>query len=77
MSTPNSKVIILTGASRGIGLSIAHFILKSTNFHKVVVVARTAGPLEELKKQYPGQVAVFVGDLGAFEVRGFLFWQFL
>lgn len=77
MSTPNSKVIILTGASRGIGLSIANFILKSTNFHKVVVVARTAGPLEELKKQYPGQVAVFVGDLGDFEVCGFLFWQFL
>jgi len=62
------KVIILTGASRGIGLAIAHYLLKEKH-NKLVVVARTAGPLEELKKQYPGQVEVLVGDLADFAVR--------
>lgn len=64
MST--SKVIILTGASRGIGLSIAHFLLKQN--HKIVGVARTAGPLEELNNQYPDQVAVLAVDLADFNV---------
>lgn len=61
-----AKVIILTGASRGIGLAIAHYLLKES--HKLVVVARTAAPLEELKKQYPGQVEVLAADLADFSV---------
>jgi NADP-dependent 3-hydroxy acid dehydrogenase YdfG len=64
MATP--KVIILTGASRGIGLAIAQYLLNGS--HKVVVVARSAGPLEELKKQYPGQVEVVAADLAEFSV---------
>lgn len=62
----SEKVIILTGASRGIGLAVAHFLLKQS--HKLVVVARTEGPLQELKKQYPGQVAVSVQDLADVDV---------
>jgi NAD(P)-dependent dehydrogenase (short-subunit alcohol dehydrogenase family) len=60
-----SKVIILTGASRGIGLAVAHYLLK--NAHKVVVVARSEAPLRDLEKQYPNdQVDVLTGDLSDF-----------
>lgn len=54
--TMAGKVIILTGASRGIGLAVAHYLLKAS--HNLVVVSRSQGPLEELDKQYPGQVKV-------------------
>lgn len=64
MSDP--KVIIVTGASRGIGLATARFLLKGSN--KVVVVARTAGPLEKLKKEFPGQVEFLAADLADFSV---------
>lgn len=60
------KVIILTGASRGIGLSIAHYLLKASN--KVVVISRTAEPLEKLKASYPGQVEFLAADLADFSV---------
>jgi len=61
-----SKSIIVTGASRGIGLAIAQFLLKEK--HSVFLVARTAEPLEKLKKDYPGQVEFIVADLAKFEV---------
>jgi short-subunit dehydrogenase len=61
-----SKSIILTGASRGLGLAIAKYLLRES--HKLVLVARTAGPLEKLKEEYPGQVEVVVGDLSDFSV---------
>jgi len=64
MTTP--KTIILTGASRGIGLAIAHFLLKAS--HNLFLVARTEGPLEELKKEYPGQVGFLAADLADFKV---------
>lgn len=60
------KVIILTGASRGIGLAIAHFLLKQS--HKLVVVARSEQALRELEKQYNGNVAVLTGDLADFSL---------
>ncbi|KAF2153309.1 NAD(P)-binding protein [Myriangium duriaei CBS 260.36] len=61
-----SKTIILTGASRGIGLAIAHFLLKRQ--HNLVVVARSQGPLDELQRQYDGQVKVLAGDLADFSL---------
>ncbi|KAI9676271.1 MAG: hypothetical protein M1829_003100 [Trizodia sp. TS-e1964] len=57
-----SKNIILTGASRGIGLAVARFLLQSS--HKLVVIARSRGPLEELQIQYPSQIVIVTGDLG-------------
>ncbi|KFY08834.1 hypothetical protein V492_05880 [Pseudogymnoascus sp. VKM F-4246] len=64
MST--SKVIILTGASRGIGLAAAKFLLQEG--HRLIVVARTAGPMEELKGGFPGKVEIVVGDATGEEV---------
>lgn len=61
-----AKTIILTGASRGIGLAIAHYLLKQS--HNVVVVARSEAPLRELEKQYGKQVAVLAGDLSDFSL---------
>lgn len=61
-----SKAIILTGASRGIGLAIAHHLLQ--NSHNLVLVARSEGPLRALETQYKGQVAVLTGDLADFSL---------
>lgn len=62
----NSKVVILTGASRGVGQAIAHYLLQRS--HRLVVVARSETPLRELEKQYSGQVAVLTGDLADFSL---------
>lgn len=62
----SSKVIILTGASRGMGLAMANYLLGAS--HKLVVVARSAEPLENLKKQYPGQVELMAADLSDLSV---------
>jgi short-subunit dehydrogenase len=61
-----SKVIILTGASRGIGLAVAEYLLKASQ--RLVLVARSAEPLENLKKQYPGQVETITADLSDLSV---------
>jgi NAD(P)-dependent dehydrogenase (short-subunit alcohol dehydrogenase family) len=70
-----SKSIILTGASRGIGLAIAHYLLRES--HKVFLVARSGEPLEKLKAQYQGQVEYIAADITDFSVRGLLIVDFL
>jgi NAD(P)-dependent dehydrogenase (short-subunit alcohol dehydrogenase family) len=65
----SEKVVIITGASRGIGSAIARYLLKEG--HKVFLVARTAEPLESLEKEFKGQVAIFAGDLGDLKVGWF------
>jgi len=62
----SSKVIVLTGASRGIGLAIALHLLRAS--HKLFLVARTAEPLGKLKSEYPGQVAYIAADISDFAV---------
>ncbi|ROT41000.1 NAD(P)-binding protein [Sodiomyces alkalinus F11] len=62
----SSKVIIVTGASRGIGLAIASYLLKAS--HNVVLAARSSDQLEALKKSYPNQVEYVAGDLGNLEI---------
>lgn len=73
------KTFIVTGASRGrnpippcsdstnsdpgIGLAASKFLLTAPQSHNVVVVARSAEPLQKLKDQYPKQVEVLSGDL--------------
>nr|POF13252.1 putative oxidoreductase c30d10.05c [Quercus suber] len=66
MSGSQHKVIIVTGASRGIGLAIAHYLLKQS--HKLVLVARSEQPLRELEKEYSEQVAILAGDLQDFSI---------
>lgn len=66
MSEP--KAIILTGASRGIGLAVARYLLGEK--HNLFLVARTKEPLEKLKKEFPGQVEFLSTDLADFEVSG-------
>jgi short-subunit dehydrogenase len=61
-----SKAIILTGASRGIGLAIAQYLLRAS--HRLVLVARSAEPLQKLKSEYPGQVEYIAADLADFSV---------
>lgn len=45
----------------GIGLAIAHYLLEQSC--RVVTVARSRQPMDNLSKQYPGQVEVLAGDL--------------
>jgi NADP-dependent 3-hydroxy acid dehydrogenase YdfG len=56
-----SKVFIVTGASKGLGAAIAHYLLKQS--HKVVLTARSRDLLESIKSSYPGQVELIAGDM--------------
>ena len=56
----------MTGASRGLGLAIARYLLRAS--HNVVAVARSEQPLRDLEKEYSGQVAVVAGDLADFSI---------
>lgn len=60
------NVVIVTGASRGIGLAVAQSLLAAS--HKLVLVSRSAGPLQELKDRYPSQVEYLVADLTVADV---------
>ncbi|KAK3393037.1 NAD(P)-binding protein [Podospora didyma] len=61
MAPSDKKVIIVTGASRGIGLTIAEYLVKAS--HNVVLVSRSEGQLKELKAQFPSQIAHLVADM--------------
>jgi len=61
-----TKTVILTGASRGIGLAIAHHLLSAS--HNLVLISRTEQPLRDLEAQYKSQVAVLAGDLADFSL---------
>ncbi|KAK8179202.1 hypothetical protein BC567DRAFT_208249 [Phyllosticta citribraziliensis] len=60
------KVIIVTGASRGIGLAIAQFLLQKQC--RLVVVARSKEPLERLRAEHPDRVLTLSGDLADFSI---------
>jgi len=62
----DSKVIIVTGASRGIGHAIALTLLRAS--HRVVLVARTAAPMESLSREFPGHVEIVAADLSDFSI---------
>ncbi|KPM36167.1 hypothetical protein AK830_g10410 [Neonectria ditissima] len=55
------KVFIITGASKGIGATIAKYLLQQS--HKVVITARSQEPLEALKQSHPDQVQYIAGDM--------------
>lgn len=61
--TSLSKVIVVTGASRGIGYAVAKFLIDAPAQHRVVLASRTAQPLESLRATAPERVAFKAGDL--------------
>lgn len=65
----DTKVFIVTGASKGIGAAIVKRLLSQG--HKVVLAARSKAPLEAMKKSYPGQVEFVAGDLTQYDVNIF------
>ncbi|KAL8939495.1 MAG: hypothetical protein Q9216_003323 [Gyalolechia sp. 2 TL-2023] len=58
------KTIVVTGASRGIGSAIAEYLISHS--HNVVLLARSAEPLEKLREKSPDQVSICSGDLADF-----------
>lgn len=58
-----SKVILVTGASRGVGHAIATLLIKAPPKHQVILTSRTAQPLQELQKLAPDRVVFSAGDL--------------
>ncbi|KAF2852848.1 short chain dehydrogenase-like protein [Plenodomus tracheiphilus IPT5] len=64
MSESKEMVVIITGASRGIGLATAHHLLSTSPSTKLLVIARTRASLEELQQQYSSsRVEVLAGDI--------------
>jgi len=62
-----SPIIILTGASRGLGLSVLNLLLKDRNA-RVTTLSRSLTPeLEACSKEYSGRVLVLQGDIGKSE----------
>ncbi|TGZ82154.1 putative dehydrogenase [Ascodesmis nigricans] len=57
-----SPVILLTGASRGIGLSVAHFLLSTTPTARLILAARSTTSLSALHEQYPDRTSFITAD---------------
>lgn len=70
-----SKVIIVTGASRGLGYAIARALLKAS--HKVFLVARSVDELAGLKAEYGDAVGYISADLSDLKVGNRLFRCYL
>ena len=62
----SQKIVIVTGASRGLGHAIVQALLKQD--HKVFAVARSETELKQLKDQNGSSVDYMAGDLGDFSV---------
>jgi NAD(P)-dependent dehydrogenase (short-subunit alcohol dehydrogenase family) len=65
MSSPKSPVIILTGASRGLGLSILQILLSRYNARVTTLSRSSPKELEETVKRFgDNRVLVVKGDVG-------------
>lgn len=61
-----SKVFIVTGASRGLGLAVAQALIQAS--HKVFLVARTEKEMQTLKAQHSSSVDFIAEDLADLKV---------
>ncbi|KAI8957810.1 NAD(P)-binding protein [Daldinia sp. FL1419] len=61
-----SKVFIVTGASRGLGLAVAQSLIKAS--HKVFLVARSEKDMQMFKAQHESSVDFIAADLADFKV---------
>ncbi|KAI1642822.1 NAD(P)-binding protein [Daldinia loculata] len=61
-----SKVFIVTGASRGLGLAVAQALIQAS--HKVFLVARTEKEMQTLKAQHSSSVDFIAADLADLKV---------
>lgn len=58
-----SKTILVTGASRGIGLACARILLEKFNCNVVTLSRSMTDELKALKKDFDGRVEVVQGDV--------------
>ncbi|ODV84212.1 hypothetical protein CANARDRAFT_29366 [[Candida] arabinofermentans NRRL YB-2248] len=66
-----SKVVVVTGASRGIGLAIVKHILTTSPGSKVIAVARSHEKLQQIQTQFGSdRVLTIVGDLSQKSTAG-------
>lgn len=71
-----TKNILLTGASKGLGLQIATTLLKEG--YTLYAISRSEGGLSELKKEYPGKLHFLTYDLSvAANVKASIFKSWL
>ncbi|KAI1140960.1 NAD(P)-binding protein [Hypoxylon sp. FL0543] len=61
-----SKVFIVTGASRGLGLAVAQSLIEAS--HKVFLVARSEKDLQVLKTQHTSSVDFIAADLADLKI---------
>lgn len=62
-----SKTIIVTGASRGLGLACARILLDKFNCNVVTISRSMTEELQGLKKEFNGRIEVVQGDVTSLE----------
>lgn len=64
-----SKVIVVTGVSRGIGRAIVDELMSKNDSVIIYGIARTESSLKELQKGYEGRFHYIVGDISDNEIQ--------
>jgi NAD(P)-dependent dehydrogenase (short-subunit alcohol dehydrogenase family) len=60
-----SKTIIVTGASRGIGLECARILLEKFNANVVTLSRSVPDELNKLKKKHDARIEIVQGDVSS------------
>lgn len=62
-----SKTILVTGASRGIGLACARILIEEFKCNIVTLSRSLSAELQDLQKEYQGRIEVVQGDVSSEE----------